>query len=152
LSVTRDVHPRSLLGELVRLGLVQHDAATDTVSLLETAFVPRDDQARMVGFLGQNVGDHLAAGVANVLGDERRHFEQALFADELSDESIAAAKKLVNTQWRTLTAAMVPALEELVRADRRAREGAAKHRAERRLRIGLYSYDETMKNPHGKDS
>ena len=152
LSVTRDVHPRSLLGELVRLGLVRHDAATDTVSLLETAFVPRDDLARMVGFLGQNVGDHLAAGVANVLGDERRHFEQALFADELSDESIAAAKKLVNAQWRALTAALVPELEELVRADRRASEGAATHRAERRMRIGLYSYDETMKNPHGKDS
>lgn len=138
-SITRDVHPRRLLDELLRLGLVAHDAATDTVHLLEQAFVPRDDQARMLGFLGDNVGDHLAAGVANVLGDERRHFEQALFADELSDTSIATAKKLINAQWRALTAALVPELEELQRADTQASRPAR-----RRLRLGLYSYDEPM--------
>lgn len=149
-NVTRDVHPRSLLAELVRLGLAHHDAATDSVSLLEAAFVPRGDEARMVGFLGHNVGDHLAASVANVLGDERRHFEQALFADDLSDESIASAKKLVNAQWRALTAALVPKLEELVRADGRAAKSAKARRGARRLRIGLYAYDETMKNTDDK--
>jgi Family of unknown function (DUF6502) len=151
-AITRDVHPRSLLDQLVRLGLAEHDAKTDTVRLLEGAFVPRDDQSRMVGFMGQNVGDHLAASVANVLGDERKHFEQAVFADELSDESIAAAKKLVNAQWRSLMAALVPELEELVQADRAASKRKSTHRADRRLRIGLYSFDDTMKNPGGKDS
>jgi len=152
LSITRDVHPRSLLDQLVRLGLATHDAKTDTVRLLEEAFVPRDDQARMVGFLGQNVGDHLAAGVANVLGDERRHFEQAVFADELSDASIAAAKKLVNSQWRALMAALVPELEDLVQADRAATERDPAHRADRRLRIGLYSYDDAMQRPDAEES
>lgn len=151
LAITRDVHPRSLLDELVRLGLATHDAPTDTVRLIEDAFVPRDDQARMLAFLGQNVGDHLAAGVANVLGDERRHFEQALYADDLSDASIAAAKKLVNAQWRSLTAALVPELEELVQADLRAVEHDASHRADRRLRIGLYSFDEAVTPTRRKD-
>jgi hypothetical protein len=151
-TITRDVHPRSLLEQLIRLGLVAYDAKSDTVSLLEDAFVPRGDQARMLDFLGQNVGDHLAAGVANVLGDERRHFEQALFADELSDESIAAAKKLVNAQWRALTAALVPELEQLLRADRKMSRRSAAHSAKRRLRIGLYSFDEQMKSPKEKDS
>lgn len=151
-SITRDVHPRSLLEQLLRLGLAEHDAQADTVRLIEDAFVPRDDQARMVGFLGHNVGDHLAASVANVLGDERRHFEQALFADELSDESIAAAKKLVNAQWRALTAALVPELEELVQADRTASGRDAAHRADRRLRIGLYSYDDALPAPDAKEA
>ncbi|MDP1693835.1 MAG: DUF6502 family protein [Burkholderiaceae bacterium] len=151
-AITRDVHPRSLLDELVRLGLAAHDAQTDTVRLLEDAFVPRNDQARMVGFLGQNVGDHLAATVANVLGDKRQHFEQALFADELSDPSVAAAKKLVNAQWRGLMAALVPELEELARADQAATKRNPAHRADRRLRVGLYSFDDTMKSPGGKDS
>lgn len=150
-AVTRDVHPRSLLDELVRLGLAEHDATTDTVRPIKTAFVPRDDRARMVGFLGQNVGDHLAASVANVLGDERQHFEQAVFADELSDASIAAAKKLVNAQWRAALAALVPELEELVQADLAAAKRDKTHRADRRLRIGLYSFDDTMKSPGGKD-
>ena len=35
--------------------------------------------------VGQNVGDHLAATVANVLGDERQHFEQGLFAADLEE-------------------------------------------------------------------
>jgi hypothetical protein len=143
-SITRDVHPRSLLEELCRLGLARHDADSDTVHLLKEAFVPRDDQVRMFGFLGKNVGDHLAAGVANVLDDEHQHFEQAVFADELSDTSIVAAKKLVNTQWRALMAAVVPELEALIESDRLTRERDAAHRADRRLRIGLYSYDAPM--------
>lgn len=148
-SITRDVHPRTLLDELCRLGLARLDAATDRVHLVQDAFVPRDDMARMLNFLGGNVGDHLAATVANVLGDERKHFDQAVFADGLSDESIDAAKKLVNAQWRALMAAIVPELEALVEADRVAGERNRTHRARRRMRIGLYSYDEDM--PQGQD-
>jgi hypothetical protein len=135
-SVTRDVHPRSLLEELCRLGLARHDAERDEVHLLKEAFVPRDDLARMYSLLGRNAGDHLAAGVANVLGEARQHFEQAVFADGLTDASVDAAKKLVNAQWRALMAAIVPELEALVAAD------AEKPTARRRLRVGLYSYDE----------
>jgi hypothetical protein len=135
-AVTRDVHPRSLLEELCRLGLARHDPERDEVQLLKEAFVPRDDLARMYSLLGRNAGDHLAAGVANVLGEPRQHFEQAVFADGLSDVSVDAAKKLVNAQWRALMAAIVPELEALVAAD------AENPAARRRLRVGLYSYDE----------
>lgn len=148
-SITRDVHPRRLLEELVRLGLVTLDAASDTVRLAEPAFVPHGDLARMLGFLGDNVSDHLAASVANVVGDERRHFEQAVFADELSDASVDAAKKLINAQWRALMAALVPELEELQQTDRRAAERGAAPRPRRRLRVGLYSYDETTRDDEG---
>jgi len=143
-SVTRDVHSRTLLDELVRLGLARLDESTDQVHLLQEAFVPRDDEARMLSYLGANAGDHLAAGVANVLDDERKHFEQAVFADELSDASIDAAKKLVNAQWRALMAVIVPELEALVEADRQALQRNGAHRANRRLRIGLFSYDEQL--------
>lgn len=144
-SVTRDVHPRTVLDELCRLGLTRLDADTDHVHLTRNAFVPQDDQAGMLGFLGANVGDHLAASVANVLDEPRKHFEQSIYADELSDESIAAAKKLVNAQWRGVLAALVPELEALVEADRKALERNRAHRADRSLRIGLYSFDEEPK-------
>ena len=153
-SVTRDVHPRSLLEELCRLGLVSFDAESDSVQLLQHAFVPRDDQARMFGFLGQNVGDHLDAGVDNVLAAARRHFEQAVFADELSEASIEAAKRLINAQWRGLIAAVVPELEALIEADRAAATAAPDdptRRADRRLRIGLYSFDERMADPDSQE-
>jgi Family of unknown function (DUF6502) len=145
-SVTRDMHSRTLLEELCRLGLVSHDTETDLVHVQQEAFVPRDDEARMLAFLGHNVGDHLSAGVANVLQDERRHFEQAVFADDLSEASIDIAKKLVNAQWRSLMAALVPELEALVETDRQAADNGSKKkkRADRRIRVGLYAYDERV--------
>ncbi len=137
LSVTRDVHPRSLLDELIRLGLAEHDEARDSVSLSREAFVPRGDTARMLGFLGANVGDHLAGAVDNVLGEGDRHFEQALFADGLPDDAIERLRDLVSAQWKLLRAALVPALEAMIDAER-----AAGRRGPRRVRIGLYTYDD----------
>jgi hypothetical protein len=138
-SVTRDVHPRSLLDELLRLGLAVHDVELDAVSLVQDAFVPRGDVERMLGFLSDNVGDHLSAAVANVLSDGREHFEQAVFADELSAESIARLRSLVSAKWRDVTAALVPAIETLIEQDREA--GRLQ---DRRLRIGLYTYTDSM--------
>lgn len=68
-ATTRDVHPRSLLDELLRLGLAQLDADTDTVRLVRDGFVPQGDQARMLQVLGRNVGAHLEGAVDNVLHD-----------------------------------------------------------------------------------
>jgi hypothetical protein len=136
-AVTRDVHPRSLLDELLRLNLAELDAERDTVTLQREGYVPSGDRARMLGFMADNVGDHLAASVANVVGDGRRHFEQAVFADGLSDESMAAVRKLVSAQWKGLLDALVPPLQQLVDAD--AKRPPSEHR---RVRIGLYGYDE----------
>lgn len=137
-SVTRDVHPRSLLEELVRLGLARHDAEGDTVTLVRSEFVPGSDNRQMLALLGDNVGDHLEAAVANVTADGRRHFEQAVFADELSDESVETLRPLVTAHWETLRDAMVPALTTLIEADR-----LAGRRQDRRVRIGLYSFSDT---------
>lgn len=138
-SITRDVHPRSLLDELQRLGLAAHDAERDSVRLLRESFVPQGDFGRLARVLGLNVGSHLQAAVDNVLGDGRRHFEQALFADGLGDESLAEVRERVQAQWQRLMDDMVPVLQALVDRDAerdRAQPGAARHR----LRLGMYSY------------
>lgn len=137
-AVTRDVHPRSLLDELVRLGLARWDEVQDTVSLTRQTFVAPGDQARQFGYLGDNVGDHLRAAVQNVLaGGEGPHFEQALFADGLSAASIASVWPTVQSQWQMLLAALVPALEARVEADARQTPPP-----QGRLRVGLYTYHE----------
>jgi len=141
-SVTRDVHPRSLLDELVRLGLAATDPADDTVALVHDAFVPRGDTERMLGFLGHNVGDHLGAAVANVLTDGHRHFEQAVFADALSAQSLESMREPIAAQWRAISATLVPQLEKLIDADR-----AAGRAQDRRLRVGLFSYSERIPKP-----
>ncbi len=150
-SVTRDVHPRSLLDELVRLGLVELSADGETVRLVRNAFVPRGDAIRMFSFLGSNVGDHLSASVANVLADAPPHFEQALFADELSAESLQAVRSLITAQWQALMQAVVPAVNALLDADREAAQTSGR-RTDQRLRVGLYSYHEAMPAPPSNES
>ena len=138
-SVTRDVHPRTLLDELCRLQLAACDSASDSVHLLHEAFVPRGDWARMLAFLGDNVGDHFRAAVANVLQDGKQQLEQAIFADELSVESLAKARELMTQQWRTLLAQVAPQLEKMIEADRDA--GRSQDHS---LRIGLFTWSQAM--------
>jgi Family of unknown function (DUF6502) len=135
-TITRDVHPRSLLDELVRLKLAVLDDEHDTVELVRDAFVPRGDRVRMLQYLGRNVGDHLAGAVANVLSDGQRHFEQAIYADGLTESSVRETWQHIGELWRGLLGVLVPALEAKVERDRA--RGDATHR----LRLGLYTFDE----------
>jgi hypothetical protein len=136
-QVTRDVHPRSLLDELCRLGLAQWDEASDTVTLVRDVFVPQGDRARKLAFLGDNVGDHLRAAIDNVLADDRSHFEQAVFADGLSAASLEVVRPAVREQWQTLMATLVPLLEARVASDAQSQPPP-----KGRVRIGVYSYQE----------
>lgn len=136
-GVTHDVHPRSLMEELLRLKLAVYDEAADTVSLVREGFVPSGDHTRMLGLLADNVGDHLRAAVDNVLGDGQQHFEQAVFADGLSDRSLTAVRSLIRSEWATLLARMVPRLKKLAESD-----ADLPANLQRRLRIGLYGYDD----------
>ncbi len=138
-SVTRDVHPRTLLEELTRLGLARVDDEDGRVHLLQSAFVPRADRDRMLSFLGANVGDHLSAAVTNVLSDGSQHFEQALFADELSEDSLADVRTLVARQWQALVHALAPALQARIDADKEAGRIA-----DQRVRVGLFAFTDAM--------
>jgi hypothetical protein len=70
------------------------------------------------------------------------HFEQALFADGLSDATLVWLRDVVRAQWQAVRQAVVPELESRLQADAQAPEVPA-----RRWRLGLYSYDETSVEP-----
>lgn len=137
-AITKDVHFRSILEELTRLGLVVYNGDDDCVTLGNTDFVPQGDAAQMLELLGHNVGDHLVAAVANVTGNGPKHLEQAVFADELSAESAAALKPVITAHWQALRNELVPTITALIEADRRAGRNQ-----DQRVRIGLYSFAET---------
>jgi Family of unknown function (DUF6502) len=137
-EVTRDVHPRALLEELLRLNLVRLDEQQDVVIPVSTlSHAPRGDTPSMLRYLGWNVGDHLQASVNNVLGRDPGHLEQAVAADGLSHESLLAIRQALREQWQGLVQAMVPMIEQRVESDAVSSEDAARYR----LRIGLYGYD-----------
>jgi len=141
-KVTRDVHPRSILEELERLGLIQYDEKLDHVLLLRADFVPDRDAGQMLDLLGDNVGDHLDAAVENVAGNGVNHLEQAVFADELSAKSLATLRPLIVTHWQKLRKGLVPVLADLIEADKQAGRPQ-----DQRIRIGLYSYSEGAVEP-----
>jgi hypothetical protein len=76
-----------------------------------------------------------------VLGDGRRHFEQAIFADRLTDVSVREARAAIAPLWKELLAALVPLLESKV-----ARDSAAEQ-ATHRLRVGFYTFDADTRVP-----
>ena len=148
-SITRDVHPRSLLDELLRLGLAAHDAQRDSVRLLREAFVPQGDAGRMAAVLGRNVGSHLDSAVDNLLLGDRQHLEQAVFADGLSAASVAEFRQLASAQWQAVLDRLVPALQAMVARDdaalaaRDLAEPAAAQTpppARHQVRLGLYTH------------
>jgi hypothetical protein len=149
-TVTTDVHPRSMLDELLRLDLVTVDAQADTVALRSEAFVPSRRLEDMLAFLGANVGDHLSAAAANVAASQRPgdpgapaaptpFVEQALYADALSVASAQVAADRAREHWSALLHALAPELQRLEDADRDAARAA-----DQRIRIGLYCYAEPM--------
>jgi len=136
-SVTNDVHPRSLLEELCRLGLARLDG--ERVHLVQDSYVPTADRRRMLSFLAGNAGDHLRAAVENVLASSPAHLEQAMYADELSQASLEEIDAFMRTQWKALMATTVPRIEERLAAD-----ASLDARRDRRVRIGLYMYGTAM--------
>lgn len=135
-QVTRgNVHHRTVLNELLRLGLVEEGA--QTVTLLEANFTPREDQRLMLSFAGDNGRDHLHAIIANVSGQQPPFLEQAVFASGISAEDCAAAQALARTHWQQLHQSLVGYLTE---AETRA--PAAGEAPRQRLRAGVYVYYE----------
>jgi len=136
-SVTLDLHYRSILDEMIRLGIVLYNEGNDTVSLARSEFVPIGDENQMLDFLSDNAGDHLAASVQNVLGNGDRHLEQAVFADELSGESVEKLKKMAAEEWKKIRSFFVAEILSMIESDR-----AAGRLQDQRIRIGIYTFNE----------
>jgi len=136
-SITRDVHARSLLDDLLRLKLATWDEATDTVHAVPDGFVPSDSMVRMLGYLGTNVGDHLRAAVHNVIGGDVRHLEQAINATGLSEPSLRQLRLRMQQEWKQLVERVVPEIQALIDHD-----AALLPEPDGRTRIGMFMYDD----------
>lgn len=131
-SVSRDVHPRTVLLELLRLGVVREEDGQ--VHLLRDAFVPDPGQTESRNLMAGAVSDHLHAGVHNLTTQGQGKFlEQSVFADGLSPESVQQLQQLANEIW-------AHALQQVVQAATPLCEQDAQHPNPQRFRLGLFSY------------
>ncbi len=142
-EVSTDVHPRTVLDELERLGLVRvHD---ETVEPNASSFVPASDHGELAGLLAANAGDHLAAAVHNLTTTQPRFLEQSVFADGLSEQSVKELHDIARSLWSQ-------AFERMV-AEATARcQGDEQAASQFRMRFGSYYYDEPMRKPGTEES
>jgi hypothetical protein len=86
-SVSKDIRPRVVLDEWLRLGVAQVDNL-DRVVLLTDAFVPSHGLDEKLFYLGKNVHDHLDACAHNLTKpDEPPLLERSVYYDRLSKDS-----------------------------------------------------------------
>jgi hypothetical protein len=137
-AVSRDVHPRTVLEELKRLGLIEEKEGF--LQLTRTSYVPEGDSKAMLSMLVRNVGDHLRAATHNVLAPKPRFFEQALYAQPIKKELLEPVQHLVRKQWQSLLKTSVPKLSQAV--DTAKQEKNAQAEALYRVRLGMYVYYE----------
>ena len=86
-SVSKDIRPRVVLDEWLRLGIAQIDDL-DRVILVTDAFVPSRGLDEKMFYLGKNVHDHIDTCAHNLtLPDEPPQLERSVYYDRLSKDS-----------------------------------------------------------------
>lgn len=134
-GLSTDVHPRTVLEELVRLGLVRVE--DEMVVPLAAAFVPSRQLDEMTALFAANIADHVAAGVHNLTMNGPKHLEQSVFADGLSARSVEKLHQTARSAWDRTFETMVKQARERVAADTDEPLG-------HRIRFGVYYYSEPL--------
>lgn len=142
-EVSADVRPRTVLDELLRQAFVAVDDATDEVILSVDAFVPGGDDPAVHDFLAQNLHDHVAAAIDNLLAPQGAvpFLERSVYYNGLTETSV----KDLEASARTA------AIDLLVRlnGDALARQHADRGKADAtwRFRFGSYLYRTEQAQP-----
>ncbi|GBU17441.1 MULTISPECIES: DUF6502 family protein [Methylobacterium] len=131
-AVTRDLRPRAVLDEWLDRGLAFSDEHGRVV-LAESAYVPKGGGEPQLYYFGRNLHDHIAASVANVIGETPRFLERAVHYDGLSED-------LAGRLEARARAIAMDALREANREAHAACEDDAGGR--HRWNFGIYVYTE----------
>ncbi len=134
-SVSKDVHPRTALEELVRLGVVTLQG--ERVCMNGDAFVPRHGFAELAELLARNVADHIAAATHNLEAEDAvRFLEQSVFAQGLSAESAAELGDVARKLWGQAFERMVAQATTRVARDKAS--AGPRHR----MRFGVFFFSD----------
>ena len=133
-EVSQDIHPRSILMELQRLGLVS--VFDNTVLLHSTSFTPSNDKSEQQKLLSQSGYDHLAAGLGNIFISKNQFLEQNFHADELTAESIHELKSYSTELWKEYSEKLLDRINVCSERDQ------GKVDANYRFSLGIYQFDE----------
>lgn len=134
-EMSNDVHPRTVLDELLRLGLVSLE--TDRVVVRAQSFVPSPRLHEMTALFSANAADHIAAAVSNLTSNEPPFLEQSIYADGLTAESVEVMQAAARQAWAKAFQIVIARARERVDQDRTS-EGNF------RIRFGSYFFSEPV--------
>lgn len=138
-ELSQDVHPRTVLDELLRLGLVALDG--DDVVATATSFVPSAELAELSALFAANAADHLAAAVSNLTLDAPKFLEQSIYADGLTAPSIEVLHAAARKAWAAAFEAVVGEARARLDHDKDSDDN------DRRMRFGVYFFSERAPAP-----
>ena len=142
-SVSKDIRPRAVLDEWVRLGIASVDA-DDCVVLNQEAFVVDQGFEEKTWFFGRNLRDHIAAGAHNLGGQGRPLLDRSVYYGRLS----AASREQLESMAREL------GMDALRQVNQRAlalqeHDAADLEAAAHRINFGLYFFADPPDAPEG---
>jgi hypothetical protein len=141
-AVTQDVHPFTVLQELIRLGIasVEIEDGGEIVVPAHADFVPPAGSREALELLAGNLGDHVQAAVSNVLGAPPT-LEQSVFAAGVTAASAQQLQALARTLWLRMRSEMIEEATRLYEADR------DRPQARMRVRFGSYFWSAPWEPP-----
>jgi len=142
-GISQDIRPRTMLDEMLRQGLIRQEG--DMLHLDADAFLGPADLEQKVFFFAENVGDHLAAAVDNLLADEPRFMERAVFYNRLTPASVGELEALARRLGHESLTALNSAARSRQEADLHEDDGVE------RFRYGVFFYRERS-GPNADDA
>ena len=134
-SVSRDIRPRSVLDEWMRLGVARLDPEGN-VALAASAFVPSKGFDEKSFYLGRNVASHIAAAAHNLTHESETFVERSVYYNRLSADSGHELQRLSEEKGMDALRALNRRAAELQALDRE-KAGNDQH-----FNFGIYVYQE----------
>ena len=131
-SVNKDVRPRVILEEWLRLNIVRMKG--EQVVLNKSAFVANKEFKEMAYYLGHNVHDHLASCVNNIMAEDEPMLERSVYYASLTEDSVHKLKTIASKKGNDLLQQLNKQALKFYDADK------DKADANYRMRLGVYWY------------
>lgn len=136
-AVSLDIRPRTVLDELLRQGLVSLEEDGEVVRLAAEAVLGRPESDEKVHFFAENVGDHAAAAVDNLLSDPPRFYERAVYYNRLRPSSVETIERRARALATETLIELNRLAHERQQADLDAPDGTE------RFRFGMFFFHES---------
>lgn len=132
-AVSKDIRPRAVLDEWVRLGIVEV-TGDGRLKLNVKVFVPSNSLPDKANVIANIVSDHISASVHNLLGEGEPFFDRRVRVEGLAPEAMDTLRQLVHERGNAFLQEINAAAAKLASSET---EGPT-----HRMSIGLFEYQE----------